>query len=122
MGVVVGETCEIGDNVTIFQGVTLGGTGKEKGKRHPTIKDNAMITTGAKVLGNITIGSSSKVGAGSIVLKDVPDYSTVVGVPGRVVIQNGEKVKKNLDHQNCRTQWQTAVTGCKRKLMCCVKK
>ncbi|MFD2760750.1 serine O-acetyltransferase [Lentibacillus juripiscarius] len=99
MGVVVGETCEIGDNVTIFQGVTLGGTGKEKGKRHPTIKDNAMITTGAKVLGNITIGSSSKVGAGSIVLKDVPDYSTVVGVPGRVVIQNGEKVKKNLDHQ-----------------------
>ncbi|RYG72757.1 serine O-acetyltransferase [Lentibacillus lipolyticus] len=99
MGVVIGETCEIGDNVTIFQGVTLGGTGKEKGKRHPTIKDNAMITTGAKVLGNITIGNSSKVGAGSIVLKDVPDYSTVVGVPGRVVIQNGEKVKKNLDHQ-----------------------
>ncbi|HLS08854.1 serine O-acetyltransferase [Lentibacillus sp.] len=99
MGVVIGETCEIGDNVTLFQGVTLGGTGKEKGKRHPTIKDNAMITTGARVLGNITIGNSSKVGAGSIVLKDVPDYSTVVGVPGRVVVQNGKKVKKNLDHQ-----------------------
>src|SRR5699024_7905930 len=92
------ETCEIGDNVTLFQGVTLGGTGKEKGKRHPTIKDNAMITTGARVLGNITIGNSSKVGAGSVVLKDVPDHSTVVGVPGRVVVQNGEKVRKNLDH------------------------
>ncbi|TFJ92907.1 serine O-acetyltransferase [Lentibacillus salicampi] len=99
MGVVVGETSEIGDNVTLFQGVTLGGTGKEKGKRHPTVKDNAMVTTGARVLGNITIGYSSKVGAGSIVLKDVPDYSTVVGVPGRIVVRNGEKVKKNLDHQ-----------------------
>ncbi|TMN22360.1 serine O-acetyltransferase [Lentibacillus cibarius] len=98
MGVVIGETCEIGNNVTLFQGVTLGGTGKEKGKRHPTIKDNAMVATGAKVLGNITIGNSSKVGAGSVVLKDVPDHSTVVGVPGRVVVQNGEKVKKNLDH------------------------
>ncbi|TRM11149.1 serine O-acetyltransferase [Lentibacillus cibarius] len=98
MGVVIGETCEIGNNVTLFQGVTLGGTGKEKGKRHPTIKDNAMVATGAKVLGNITVGNSSKVGAGSVVLKDVPDHSTVVGVPGRVVVQNGEKVKKNLDH------------------------
>ncbi|WP_343751473.1 serine O-acetyltransferase [Lentibacillus halophilus] len=98
MGIVIGETCEIGDNVSVFQGVTLGGTGKEKGKRHPTIKDNATITTGAKVLGNITIGNSSKVGAGSVVLKDVPDHSTVVGVPGQVVVQNGEKVKKNLDH------------------------
>ncbi|HLR61774.1 MAG TPA: serine O-acetyltransferase [Lentibacillus sp.] len=98
MGVVIGETCEIGNNVTLFQGVTLGGTGKERGKRHPTIKDNAMVTTGARVLGNITIGNSSKVGAGSVVLKDVPDHSTVVGVPGRVVVQNGEKVRKNLDH------------------------
>ncbi|WP_010528964.1 serine O-acetyltransferase [Lentibacillus jeotgali] len=98
MGVVIGETCEIGDNVTLFQGVTLGGTGKEKGKRHPTVKDNSMVTTGARVLGNITIGNSSKVGAGSVVLKDVPDHSTVVGVPGRVVVQNGEKVRKNLDH------------------------
>src|SRR5699024_649648 len=68
MGVVIGETCEIGNNVTLFQGVTLGGTGKERGKRHPTIKDNAMVTTGARVLGNITIGNSSKVGAGSVVL------------------------------------------------------
>lgn len=97
MGVVIGETCEIGDNVTIYQGVTLGGTGKEKGKRHPTIKDNVLIATGAKVLGSITIGENSKVGAGSVVLKDVPDHSTVVGIPGRVVVQNGEKVK-DLEH------------------------
>lgn len=98
MGVVIGETCEIGDNVTVFQGVTLGGTGKEKGKRHPTIKDNALIATGAKVLGSITIGESSKVGGGSVVLKDVPDHSTVVGIPGRIVVQNGEKVRRDLDH------------------------
>lgn len=95
MGVVIGETCEIGNDVTIFQGVTLGGTGKEKGKRHPTIKDNALVATGAKVLGSITIGESAKVGGGSVVLKDVPDYSTVVGIPGKVVKQNGEKVKKD---------------------------
>ncbi|MFD1021182.1 serine O-acetyltransferase [Thalassobacillus hwangdonensis] len=99
MGVVIGETCEIGDNVTIFQGVTLGGTGKEKGKRHPTLKDNSLVATGAKVLGSITIGENSKVGAGSVVLNDVPDNSTVVGIPGRVVIQDGVKVrKKDLDH------------------------
>lgn len=100
MGVVIGETCEIGDNVTIFQGVTLGGTGKEKGKRHPTIEDNALIATGAKVLGSITIGKNSKVGAGSVVLHDVPPNSTVVGIPGRIVIRNGVKVKKDLDHTN----------------------
>lgn len=102
MGVVIGETSEIGDNVTLFQGVTLGGTGKEKGKRHPTVRDNATVTTGAKVLGNITIGYGSKIGAQSVVLKDVPDHSTVVGVPGTVVVQNGEKVRNNngnnLDH------------------------
>ncbi|MEN2769136.1 serine O-acetyltransferase [Ornithinibacillus xuwenensis] len=98
MGVVIGETCEIGNNVTIFQGVTLGGTGKEKGKRHPTVKDNALIASGAKVLGSITIGESAKVGAGSVVLKDVPDHSTVVGIPGTVVVQNGEKVQKDLEH------------------------
>ncbi|MBP1944454.1 serine O-acetyltransferase [Cytobacillus luteolus] len=100
MGVVIGETCEIGDNVTVFQGVTLGGTGKEKGKRHPTIKDNALIATGAKVLGSITIGENSKVGAGSVVLHDVPANSTVVGIPGRVVIKNGMKVKKDLNHSD----------------------
>lgn len=98
MGVVIGETCEIGDDVTIYQGVTLGGTGHEKGKRHPTIKDHALIATGAKVLGAITIGQNSKVGGGSVVLKDVPDDSTVVGIPGRVVKQNGKKVTKKLDH------------------------
>ncbi len=98
MGVVIGETCEIGDNVTIFQGVTLGGTGKEKGKRHPTIKDNALIATGAKVLGSIIIGENSKVGAGSVVLHDVPSNSTVVGIPGQVVIQDGKKVRRDLDH------------------------
>lgn len=98
MGVVIGETCEIGDNVTVFQGVTLGGTGKEKGKRHPTVKDNALIATGAKVLGSITIGENSKIGAGSVVLKEVPDNSTVVGVPGRVVIQDGKRIKKDLNH------------------------
>lgn len=99
MGVVIGETCEIGDNVTIFQGVTLGGTGKEKGKRHPTIKDNALVATGAKVLGSIIVGENSKIGAGSVVLKDVPPNSTVVGIPGRVVIKDGVKVKeKDFNH------------------------
>lgn len=98
MGVVIGETCEIGNNVTIYQGVTLGGTGKEKGKRHPTVKDNALIATGAKVLGAIVIGENSKVGGGSVVLHDVPDNSTVVGIPGRVVVQNGQKVRRDLDH------------------------
>ncbi|TYR73043.1 serine O-acetyltransferase [Rossellomorea vietnamensis] len=93
MGVVIGETCEIGDNVTIFQGVTLGGTGKEKGKRHPTIRDNALVATGAKVLGSIIVGENSKIGAGSVVLKDVPANSTVVGIPGKVVIKDGVKVK-----------------------------
>ncbi|KYC69913.1 MULTISPECIES: serine O-acetyltransferase [Heyndrickxia] len=98
MGVVIGETCEIGDNVTVYQGVTLGGTGKEKGKRHPTIKDNALIASGAKVLGSITIGENAKIGAGSVVLKDVPPNSTVVGIPGRVVVQDGVKIKKDLKH------------------------
>jgi len=100
MGVVIGETCEIGDNVTIFQGVTLGGTGKEKGKRHPTIEDHVIIATGAKVLGSFTIGAHSKIGAGSVVLQEVPPHSTVVGIPGRVVKQNGHKVSDPLDHTN----------------------
>ena len=97
-GVVIGETAEIGNNVTIYQGVTLGGTGLHKGKRHPTIGDNVMIGAGAKVLGAITIGNNSKIGAGSVVLRDVPDNCTVVGVPGRAVRVLGEKVEE-LDQQ-----------------------
>jgi serine O-acetyltransferase len=98
MGIVIGETCEIGDNVTVYQGVTLGGTGKEKGKRHPTVKDNALIATGAKVLGSITIGENSKIGAGAVVLNDVPDNSTVVGMKARVVVRDGVKLQKDLKH------------------------
>src|SRR5580692_7756485 len=85
MGVVIGETAEIGDDVLLYQGVTLGGTGKDTGKRHPTIGDGVVIGTGAKILGNIRIGDHAKVGAGSVVIRSVPDHSTVVGVPGRVV-------------------------------------
>ncbi|WP_088106027.1 serine O-acetyltransferase [Halalkalibacter urbisdiaboli] len=98
MGVVIGETCEIGDNVTIYQGVTLGGTGKEKGKRHPTVKDGVLIASGAKVLGSFTIGENARIGAGSVVLKEVPPNSTVVGIPGRIVIQDGVKVENGLNH------------------------
>lgn len=111
MGVVIGETCEIGNNVTIYQGVTLGGTGKEKGKRHPTIKDNALVATGAKVLGSITVGEGSKIGAGSVVLRDVPDYSTVVGIPGRVVVQNGKRVGKDLEHNKLPDPMADRVKG-----------
>lgn len=85
MGVVVGETTVIGNNVTLYQGVTLGGTGKETGKRHPNIGNNVMVATGARVLGPITVGDYAKIGAGAVVLKDVPQYATVVGVPGHVV-------------------------------------
>lgn len=91
-GVVIGETAEIGDNVVIYQGVTLGGTGKDKGKRHPTIQSNVMISSGAKVLGPITVGKHSKIGANAVVLKDVPPNSTVVGIPGRVVKIGNEKI------------------------------
>ncbi|MED3647883.1 serine O-acetyltransferase [Halalkalibacterium halodurans] len=98
MGVVIGETCEIGDNVTIYQGVTLGGTGKEKGKRHPTVEDHVLIASGAKVLGSFTIGKNSRIGAGSVVLNEVPPNSTVVGIPGKVVIRDGIKVNRDLDH------------------------
>lgn len=99
MGVVIGETCEIGNNVTIYQGVTLGGTGKDVGKRHPTIGNNVMVGSGAKVLGPIVIGHNSRIGAGSVVLKDVPDGSTVVGVPARVVRRNNmyDSPSDNLD-------------------------
>ena len=91
-GVIIGETTIIGDNVTLYQGVTLGGTGKEKGKRHPTIEDNVMISAGAKILGSFTVGANSKIGAGSVVLDEVPPNSTVVGVPGRVVKRDNVRV------------------------------
>lgn len=87
MGVVIGETTFIGDDVLLYQGVTLGGTGKEQGKRHPTLEDNVIVGAGAKVLGNLTIGKNSRIGAGSVVVDNVPDDSTVVGIPGRVVHQ-----------------------------------
>ncbi|HEX3022044.1 MAG TPA: serine O-acetyltransferase [Lachnospiraceae bacterium] len=97
-GVIIGETAEIGDNVTMYQGVTLGGTGKETGKRHPTIGDNVMISAGAKILGSFTVGENSKIGAGSVVLSEVPPNSTVVGVPGRVVkVANLRIPREDLD-------------------------
>lgn len=97
MGVVIGETAIIGDNCTIYQNVTLGGTGKDKGKRHPTIGDNVMIGSGAKVLGPFTVGSNSKIAANAVVLSEVPEGSTCVGVPARVVRINNKKVATDLD-------------------------
>jgi serine O-acetyltransferase len=97
MGVVIGETTEIGDDVLIYQGVTLGGTGKDKGKRHPTLGHHVVVGTGAKVLGNITLGNNVKVGAGSVVVKSVPDDCTVVGIPGRVVRSRVERIDE-LEH------------------------
>jgi serine O-acetyltransferase len=95
MGVVIGETAIIGNNVTMFHGVTLGGTGKEKRKRHPTIEDNVYIGCGAKILGNITIGENSKIGANAVVLKDVPKNATVVGIPGKIIKIDGIQVEKD---------------------------
>ncbi|MGP0587588.1 serine O-acetyltransferase [Paenibacillus timonensis] len=98
MGVVIGETCEIGDDVVIYQGVTLGGSGKEKGKRHPTVGNNVVIGSGAKVLGSFKIGDQANIGANSVVLKEVPTGSTVVGIPGKVVRQDGKRLDR-LSHQ-----------------------
>ena len=92
MGVVIGETAEVGDDVTLYQGVTLGGTGKETGKRHPTVCDNVVVGAGAKILGSITIGANCRIGAGSVVLRSVPPDSTVVGVPGHIILRHGERV------------------------------
>jgi serine O-acetyltransferase len=92
LGVVIGETAIVGDDVTLYQGVTLGGTGKERGKRHPTIEDRVVIGDGAKVLGNIVVGTNCRIGAGSVVLRSVPENSTVVGVPGHIIFRNGERV------------------------------
>jgi serine O-acetyltransferase len=92
MGVVIGETAIVGDDVTLYQGVTLGGTGKERGKRHPTLEDNVVVGDGAKILGNITVGKNCRIGAGSVVLRDVPADSTVVGVPGHIIFREGKRV------------------------------
>jgi len=92
MGTVIGETTIVGDDVTLYQGVTLGGTGKEKGKRHPTIGNNVTVGAGARILGNITVGDNCRVGAGSVVLRNVPPNSTVVGVPGHIVLRDGQRV------------------------------
>ena len=92
LGVVIGETAVVGDDVTLYQGITLGGTGKEHGKRHPTIEEKTVIGAGAKVLGNITVGQNCRIGAGSVVLRNVPAHSTVVGVPGHIIFRNGERV------------------------------
>lgn len=116
MGVVIGETCIIGNNVTLYQGVTLGGTGKERGKRHPTLEDNVLVATGAKVLGSIVVGANSKVGAGSVVLKNVPPNATVVGIPGKVVIQDGVRVKQDLNHQNMPDPVMDKCEGMERKI------
>ena len=101
MGVVIGETAEIGDYVTLFQGVTLGGTGKERGKRHPTLGNHVVVGSGAKILGNITIGDFVKIGANSVVLRSVPSNSTVIGIPGRIIKSVGERMPEEaMDHIN----------------------
>lgn len=98
-GVIIGETAILGNNVTLYQGVTLGGTGKEQGKRHPTLQDNVMVSAGAKILGSFTIGENSKIGAGSVVLEEVPANCTVVGVPGRIVRMGEKKIPRtDMDH------------------------
>ena len=116
MGVVIGETTIIGDNVTLYQGVTLGGTGKERGKRHPTIGNNVVVGTGAKVLGNITIGDNSYIGANAVVIKDVPPNSTVVGVPGRITRQDGKKIEISLDHVHVLDPLLQEIDELKRRL------
>ncbi|MEA3490075.1 MAG: serine O-acetyltransferase EpsC [Candidatus Omnitrophota bacterium] len=111
MGVVIGETSIIGDNVTMFQGVTLGGTGKEKGKRHPTLGNNVVVGAGAKVLGNIKVGNDVLVGANAVVVRDIPDDSTVVGVPGRIAKRRGKRIPGgiNLDHTSLPDPIQQAL-------------
>lgn len=111
-GVIIGETTIIGKNVTLYQGVTLGGTGKEQGKRHPTVGDNVMISAGAKILGSFTIGENSKIGAGSVVLEEVPPNSTVVGVPGRVVRREHKHLpREDMDQVNLPDPVQKDIHG-----------
>lgn len=103
LGVVIGETTVIGDDVMLYQHVTLGGTGKKKGKRHPTLEDGVVVGAGAKVLGNITVGQRSQIGSGSVVVKDVPKDSTVVGIPGRAIIQDGRRLEEGPEQQRSNT-------------------
>jgi len=118
-GVVIGETAIIGDNVTLYQGVTLGGTGTEKGIRHPTIGNNVMISAGAKVLGSFTIGENSKIGAGSVVLQEVPPNSTVVGVPGKVVKQNNVRIpREDLDQVHLPDPVQKEINSLREENSC----
>ena len=100
MGLVIGETAELGSNITLYQGVTLGGTGKEQGKRHPTIGNNVVVSSGAKVLGSFKVGDNSKIGSGSVVLKEVPPNSVVVGIPGRIVTRDGVRVTDPNDKES----------------------
>ncbi len=119
-GVVIGETSVIGDDVTLFQGVTLGGTGKEKGKRHPTLENNIVVGTGAKVLGNIIIRNHVKIGANAVVLTDVPENSTVVGVPGKIVRQEGKRVDE-FDHINIPDPIANRLYSLQRQIDCLAK-
>jgi len=116
MGVVIGETAVIGDDVLIYQGVTLGGTGLEKGKRHPTIGNNVVIGAGAKVLGSITVGDNSYIGSNAVVINDVPQNSTVVGVPGRVTKQDGKKIDISLDHKQALDPIMQVIEELQRKI------
>jgi serine O-acetyltransferase len=116
MGVVIGETAEIGENVLLYHQVTLGGVSLEKKKRHPTIGNNVVIATGAKVLGAITIGDNARIGANAVVLKDVPPDSTVVGIPGRVVVQNGKRVEPELTHGRGLDPEGEMIQGLQRRL------
>lgn len=119
IGVVIGETAIIGENVTLYQGVTLGGTGKEHGKRHPTIGNNVMISAGAKVLGSFTIGENSKIGAGSVVLSEVPPNSTVVGVPGRIVKRDNVRIpREELDQIHFPDPVQSDMFGLREENVC----
>jgi serine O-acetyltransferase len=118
-GVVIGETAILGDNVTLYQGVTLGGTGKEHGKRHPTIGNNVMISAGAKIIGSFTVGENSKIGAGSVVLSEVPPNSTVVGVPGRVVKRDNVKIpREDMDQIHLPDPVQNEMSGLKKENDC----
>jgi serine O-acetyltransferase len=116
MGVVIGETAEIGDDCLLYQGVTLGGTGKERGKRHPTLGNHVVVGTGAKVLGSIKVGDHVRIGAGSVVLKPVPDHSTVVGIPGKVVRSRAEEEDEPLEHGKLPDPQGQAVDDLARRL------